>query len=281
MKIGSNEHKRLFCRALADSHLPYTAEEITWPVLEHAVLEKIQDAAFWTQVASSQHEIGRIASAFAQTLQDPLLRENMALYGKEHQRLAAVVGTLVETYGIHCPPQMAVPLPTNLEQALIEAGYSDCIDTFLGFGLWDLAKQANLFPNELEQQFETYLAEKSRHLVFFINWLAYRNVKIRRYADGFRGIQTVWQRRGALLDWMRAFGEKEESEGLPTRRWLEEWTSEEFLTACLSAHRQFMQPFSANLLKPQVAPILAALVRESLRVWPKRQAQPTIDSLKL
>ncbi|HEY9828897.1 MAG TPA: hypothetical protein V6D19_26055 [Stenomitos sp.] len=249
--------------------------------MEHAVLAKIQDAAFWTRVSSSQSEIGLIASAYAQTLQDPLLRENMALYGKEHQRLAAVVGTLVETYGFNCPGQKAASLPTNLEQALIEAGYSDCIDVFLGFGLWELAKQAQLLPHELEQQFETYLAEKSRHLVFFVNWLAFRNVKTRKYAEGFRGVQAVWQRRGALLDWMKVFGEKEDSDALPTRRWLEEWTSEAFLTACLSAHRQFMQPFSTNLLKPQVAPILAALVRESLRVWPKRQAQPTIDSLKL
>src|SRR5262249_52041807 len=104
-------------------------------------------------------------------------------------------------YGIRLAPEPPYPPPRDPEWAFMVTGFSECIDSFFAFGLFALARRSEFFPSSLVDTFEPVMQEEGRHILFFVNWVAWHRANLPRWRRPiFRGkIIAVW----AFLLWER------------------------------------------------------------------------------
>jgi hypothetical protein len=258
VRTGSEEHKELFCRSFIDSHLVYEPSELPWPDLDPVSLARLRAIPIWSTALQVELNAGQMLTDFAATLRDPLIREAVALQGAEEARHARMVGTLVERYGLTAtthPPSLP---PT--EGAFVHFGYRECLDSFLGFGVFRLAREARFLPDSLVSLFMRVLAEEARHIVFFINWIAYERV---RRGYGLAPLQALATARGyAGAFWELIRTNREAKEGADIFKDGDEFadlTMRKFLAACRAENDANMAALDQRLLQPRVMPVLATI----------------------
>ena len=76
------------------------------------------------------------------------------------------------------------PMPADIETAFKDFGFGECMDSFLGFGVFKIAREAGFLPEEMFAIFDTLMYEETRHIVFFVNWMAWRQVQQGRARAG-------------------------------------------------------------------------------------------------
>ena len=113
---------------------------------------------------------------------DPLLRQAIELDGFEEGRHKQVLANLVQAYGIRLAPEPEYVRPRDAEWAFMVTGFSECIDSFFAFGLFALAKRSGFFPAPLVDTFEPVMQEEGRHILFFVNWVAWHRRRLPRVA---------------------------------------------------------------------------------------------------
>lgn len=194
IRWGSEEHKRLFCKTLLDSFNPYRPAVIDWPKLDDATKARITALPIWDIAVQTENRAGLNVCTYAELVGDPLLRKAVELNGFEERRHRYVLSNLVEAYGITLAPEPAYPAPKDPEWAFMVTGYSECIDSFFAFGLFETAKQSGFFPAELVDTFEPVVHEEGRHILFFVNWVAWyrRNMKLWRRPWFELKVLAVW-----------------------------------------------------------------------------------------
>jgi hypothetical protein len=111
--------------------------------------------------------------SFAGTIEDPLPREAVEIDGFEETRHKQVLSNLVQAYGTPLAPEPEYLRPRHSEWAFLLAGFCECVDTFFAFGLFALAKRSGFFPPALVDTFEPVVQEEGRHILFFVNWVAW------------------------------------------------------------------------------------------------------------
>ena len=201
IRPGSEQHKRLFSRMLLDTFNPYKPAVIDWPALDAAARDRLVSLPIWDIAVQTEGKASRRVKSYAETIADPLLRQAIELNGFEEARHKTVLANMVRAYGIALAPEPDYPAPRDPEWAFMVTGYSECIDSFFAFGLFEVAKRSGFFPSALVDTFEPVMQEEGRHITFFVNWVAWhrRNLPWWQKPLFQAKILAVW----AFLIWER------------------------------------------------------------------------------
>jgi len=273
MKVGSEEHKELFCRLFMESHQRYEPDRLPWPDLDDAALARLRAVPFWQEVLQTELRAGRIVHAFAPILDDRVLREAVALQGFEEARHAELLRVMIRRYGIEVAEQAGDPLPADIETAFIDFGFGECLDSFLGFGAFKIARESQFLPEPMFEIFETLMYEETRHIVFFVNWMAWREARRGRRAAWLRSTTSFWYylrafrrllgtaRRGAQVNDGKDFSATQASV------FLEGFTFRRFIEDCHAENLRRMASFDPALLQPRFLPALGSAALSGLRLW--------------
>jgi hypothetical protein len=279
MKIGSEEHKERFCRQFIASHCRFDPATLAWPVLDDAALERLRGIPFWQEVLYTERRAGAIVAAYAQTIGDPLVREAVSLQGFEEKRHAELLRVMIHRYRIPAdePPLDEPPRP-NLRHAFADFGYGECLDSFLGFGVFKIARRSGFLPEPLFEIFDVLMREETRHIVFFINWMAWQQTVRGRIRGWLRGanaaryycraiarlIGTVWRGRRA--------NDGKDFSATQAGVFLDNFKFRSFLAECHAEHERRMGEFDPDLLQPRFLPKLASIALAGVGFGIRRRA---------
>lgn len=273
MKVGSQEHKERFCRQFIATHVNYTPAELPWPDLADAELQRMRAVPFWQEVLHTERRAGAIVAAFAATIDDPLVREAVALQGFEEQRHAELLRVMIRRYGIDAAEQPLEPVGSDIVTAFADFGYGECLDSFLGFGVFKIARQSGFLPDAMFDIFETLMYEETRHIVFFVNWMAWREVMRGRGAVWARGATALWyyaRALGRLLGTVRRGQKTNDGHDFSATQasvFLDGFTFRRFVADCYAENARRMSDFDADLLRPKFLPRMADAALSGLRLW--------------
>jgi hypothetical protein len=199
--LGSEPHKQAFCRMLIETHNPYRPSIVDWPILEPEARDRLVNLPIWDIAMQTEGNASLRVLTYAETVADPLVREAIEIDGFEETRHKLVLSNLVTAYGIQLAPEPEYLPPRHPEWAFLLAGFSECVDTFFAFGLFELARRSGFFPAALVDTFEPVVQEEGRHILFFVNWMAWRrrNLSLWRRVAFEAKILSAW----VFLIWER------------------------------------------------------------------------------
>jgi hypothetical protein len=266
MKIGSEEHKERFCRHFIASHCRFEPATLTWPKLDEAGLARLRAIPFWEEVLYTERRAGAIVSAYAQTITDPLVREAVTLQGFEEARHAELLRIMIRRYHIAAEERpLDAPITSNLRRAFADFGYGECLDSFLGFGVFKIARQSAFLPEPLFEIFDMLLHEETRHIVFFVNWMAWQQAARGRIAGWLRGANAAHyycRAIGRLVGTIRRGRQANDGRDFSATQagvFLDGFTFPGFIEDCCVEHTRRMKGFDFDLLKPRFLPKLAGV----------------------
>jgi hypothetical protein len=274
IRIGGEEHKKLFCRTLLSTFNPYKPAVIDWPKLSKETQDRLTALPIWDIAVQTENRAGLNVATYAEGIRDSLLRKTVELDAFEEKRHRYVLSNLVEAYGIKLAPEPTYPRPKDPEWAFLVTGYSECIDSFFAFGLFETAKRSGFFPLELVDTFEPVIHEEGRHILFFVNWVAWHRVNMpwwRRPLFELKVI-AVW----LFLIWERMGIAKDLDHGVQDNNFTVSGAEQlgididvkELMGVCLSENDRRLGVYDERLLRPKFVPGMVRLARRFMRSNP-------------
>jgi hypothetical protein len=264
--IGSLRHLKMFCRMLLETHNPYRPAVINWPKLEPEALARVTSLPIWDMAVQTEGRASARVAAFAARERDPGLRAALEMDGGEEARHKVVLSKLVEAYGITLEKEPEYAAPKDIEWGWLVTGYSECIDSFFAFGLFELARRSGYFPVELVETFEPVIQEEARHILFFVNWAAWyrRNLPLYKrlwFALRVAGVFgfLVWERIGIARGMDRSQADDANFTLSGSNAIGADLKPRDMLTLCLAENRRRMAGYDERLLRPTLIPRLAAM----------------------
>ena len=271
IRLGSEAHKNLFCRTLLTTFDPYRPAVIDWPDLRGDARERLTSLPIWDIAVQTEGKAGLRVATYGDEVRDPLLKQAIALDAFEERRHKHVLHNMVEAYGIKLQPEPAYLKPRDAEWAFMVTGYSECIDSFFAFGLFETAKRSGFFPHELVDTFEPVMREEGRHILFFVNWVAWhrRNMKLWRRPYFALKIAAVW----AFLIWERIGIAKDVGGGPQDNNFTVNGAKDlgvdisvfELMGTCLAENDRRLGVYDPRLLRPKFVPRMVRLARRFMR----------------
>jgi hypothetical protein len=276
LRPGSDAHRHAMCRMFHETFNPYKPAVIEWPQLGAEERERLITLPIWDIAVQTEGKARLRMLAYAESLGDKELSEAIGLNGWEEGRHKEVLSHLVRAYGIALAPEPDYVPPKDAEWAYLVTGFSECVDSFFAFGLFELAKRSGFFPMELVETFEPVMQEECRHILLFANWLAWhrRNLPWWRRPWFEARVAAVW----VFLAWERigiARGMDDKGAAQPQDNNFTVTGSKavsatdispgELMAVCLSENDRRFAGYDARLLRPTTAPALARVARWVLR----------------
>lgn len=274
--IGSEQHKELFCRAFIDTHDPYDPHAIDWPAVEPDALARLRAMPFWGEAISTERDVAKKVQALAPLEPDPLMREAIALQGYEEGRHSALLHEMLRHYDIPMPQITETPQGGDPWWNFMRVGYGECFDSFFAFGLYTLARDSGLFPPALLKTMEPIVQEEARHILFFVNWIAYCRARqpaaqrlLHRGRCALAMAVQVWTRVKTAVAAARG-GDGGADDGddfmLGVKDSLEVVNSpRQFLEVCLRENDRRLDPYDPRLLRPTFVPSIARTLSKVLK----------------
>jgi hypothetical protein len=269
--LGSDAHKILFCRTLLDTFDPYKPAVIDWPQLDTETHDRLVSLPIWDIAVQTEGRARLNVASYAAVTLDPLLRRAIELNAFEEGRHKLVLSNLVAAYGVTLAPEPEYVVQGNPEWAFMVTGYSECIDSFFAFGLFESAKRSGFFPAALVDTFEPVIQEEARHILFFVNWAAWHRRTMPFWRRPFFEIKVlaVW----LFLIWERIGIARDLGNGVQDNNFTVTGAKSvgsdvnvgELIDICLAENQRRMSHYDRRLLRPTLVPALARLARRFIR----------------
>jgi hypothetical protein len=269
LPIGSDDHRDASCRMFHDTFNPYKPSVIEWPKLEPEALQRLTSLPIWDIAVTTETKARARMLAYGDSLDDPTWREAIGRNGWEEGRHKEVLSNLVASYGIELAPEPPDTMPADPEWGYLVTGYSECIDSFFAFGLFEVARQSGYFPPALVDTFEPVIQEEARHILLFANWLAWHRKRLgvlRRIRFEYRvvcaWIFLAWERIGLARS--MDSGEKPAPDNNFTLTGSKAVSNTDIsplslMAICLSENDRRFAGYDPRLLRPTTTPALARL----------------------
>lgn len=271
LRPGSAEHLDAFCRMLLETFNPYKPAVIDWPKLEAEARERLVSLPIWDIAVQTEGRARLNVATYAEGVQQPLLKKAIELNAFEEGRHRLVLSNLVTAYGITLAPEPPYSRPRDPEWAFMVTGFSECIDSFFAFGLFEAAKRSGFFPAALVDTFEPVIQEEARHILFFANWVAWH----RRTMGWWR---RPWFEIKVLAVWLFLIFERigiarDVGHGKQDNNFTVTGAKDigadlglpDLIDLCLAENRRRMALYDARLLRLATVPWLMSFIRRFLR----------------
>ena len=278
MAFGSDLHQEMLSHVLLDTFNPYKPAVIEWPILQGEARERLVSLPIWDIAVQTEGRARLRILSYARGIDDPLMRKAFELMGFEEGRHKEVLSHLVNAYGIELEPEPPYLEPKDPEWGFMVTGYSECIDSFFAFGLFELARRSGFFPPELVETFEPVIQEEGRHILFFINWIAWHKARMPAWRRPFFFLKTlaVWaflirERMGLARD----VGGRGKENANFTVSGSKSLTDDEvdvatLMDICLAENDRRLAGYDSRLLRPTTMPALVRFARRFIRPKKKR-----------
>jgi hypothetical protein len=272
IRLGSEEHKILFCRTLLDTFNPYKPAVIDWPKLDSETRDRLVSLPIWDIAVQTEGKARLNVASYAQVTRDPQLRKAIELNAFEEGRHKHVLSNLVAAYGIELTPEPEYIVRGNPEWAFMVTGYSECIDSFFAFGLFESAKRSGFFPEELVDTFEPVIQEEARHILFFVNWPAWHRRTMPLWRRPFFELKVlavwlflIWERIGIARSVESGAQQDHNFTVTGAKSVGNDIDVAELIDLCLAENERRMSLYDSRLRRPLAVPALARLARRFMR----------------
>ena len=278
LKPGSDAHKRAMAEMFRDTFNPYRPSVIEWPKLDPETLHKIVSLPIWDIAVQTEGKARLRMAAYAALVDDPDVKDAISRNAWEENRHKEVLAKMVAAYNIPMAPEPPYIEPKDAEWAYLVTGFSECVDSFFAFGMFELAKRSGFFPQELTDTFEPIMQEECRHILLFANWLAWYRATMPWWRRPYFELK-VWAVWGFLayerISLVRTVDDKGAVHTQDNNFTVTgtkdvaniDITLPDFMDLCLQEDERRFAGYDSRLLRPTSAPFIARVLRGAGRCW--------------
>ncbi len=284
LRPGTAAHRDAVCRMFRETFNPYKPSIIDWPKLDDEARERLITLPIWDIAVQTEGKARLRMLSYARAATDKQWGAAVELNGWEEGRHKKVLSNLVAAYGIRLAKEPPYIEPRDTEWAYLVTGFSECVDSFFAFGLFELARRSRFFPPELIETFEPVMQEECRHILLFANWLAAHRATMPLWWRPWFELRVAavwvflgWERMGVARSMDDAGGTVEQDSNFTLKGSKAVSNTDvdvaELMGLCLSEDARRFAGYDRRLRRPTTAPALARFARRILG-WRRRKPQP-------